>query len=145
MKDISSIFPTFLGGMTFVPTRTDPPDFIGESEGGQKVGVELTSWLNRDQVSAARGRERMREDLLKIIEWERHPHPKYISSAIIMPRWGNPIRKTHYRRLCNEFHAAVHHIDNTWATLRVDIGGRCRKEKGLIMRRTKVTSSAFKH
>jgi hypothetical protein len=113
---ISSIFPTFLDGISFVPAGTDPPDFL-EKYGG-KIGLELTSWLNRDQVSAARGRECMREDLLRIVEWEKHPRPRNFSFLVIMPRWGKRIREGHYQPLCSEFHASTQDIDNNWKTLR---------------------------
>ncbi len=118
MTYIALIFPTFLDGITFVAASTNQPDFLGECGGGRKIGLELTSWLNLKQVRAARGRQCMRENLLKIIEWEKHPRPRNFCSVVVMPRWGKPIRKNHYQGICNEFHAATQNVDNAWKMLR---------------------------
>jgi hypothetical protein len=65
LKQVSSSFLAFMRGITFVLANPDPPDFVGEGEGGKRIGLELTSWLNCDQTRAADGRERMRADLQK--------------------------------------------------------------------------------
>src|SRR5580692_461295 len=88
LKQISSSFPAFMRGIKFVPANPDPPDFVGEGEGGERIGLELTSWLNCDQTRAAAGRERMRADLQNILDWRNHPIPENFSSAVVMPRWG---------------------------------------------------------
>ena len=130
VKEILSTFPTFLNGTTFVAASTDPPDFIGESGGGRRVGLELTSWLNCGQVKSARGRERMRRDLLRIIEWERHPRPRNFSYAVIMPRWGKRVRKDDCRDFCGEFHEAAQAIDDDWKALRDGHWRALRPEEG---------------
>lgn len=115
---VSSIFPTFLDGVTFAAASTDPPDFLGECADGRKIGLELTSWLSGDEVRAAQGRERMREDLLRILDWEKHPRPENFRFMVIMPRWGERIKKDHYQDFCREFYAATQQIDASWKTLR---------------------------
>lgn len=118
LRDIEVTFPTFLDGMNLLSATKDPPDFLGECNGGQKIGLELTAWLNSAQTKDAKGRQHMREDLLRIIDWQKHPRPKNVSSAVIIPRWGNRIRVAHYKSFCKEFHAAAQHIDSAWKTLR---------------------------
>jgi len=115
---VSSIFPTFLDGITFAAASTDPPDFLAECADGSKIGLELTAWLSDDEVRAAQGRERMRVDLLTILDWEKHPRPRNFRSVVIMPRWGEKIKKDHYKDFCREFHAATQKIDDSWKTLR---------------------------
>jgi hypothetical protein len=118
MTHVSSVFPTFLDGISFVAASTDPPDFLGQCESGRRIGLELTSWLDGNQVSAARTRERMRRDLLRIVEWEKHPRPRNFCSVVIMPRWNEKIRKDHYQDFCKDFHAATQDVDKAWKTLR---------------------------
>jgi len=117
---VSSVFPTFLDGVTFVPApaSTDPPDFLAECADGRKIGLELTAWLSDAEVSAAQGRERMRVDLLTILDWEKHPRPRNFRFVVIMPRWGKKIKKDHYKDFSREFHAATQQIDDSWKTLR---------------------------
>jgi hypothetical protein len=119
LKQISSSFPAFMRGIKFVPANPDPPDFVGEGEGGERIGLKLTSWLNRDQTRAAAGRERMRADLQNILDWRNHPIPENFSSAVVMPRWGKRLRKADYPSFCDEFHRAARDIDNTWTALRI--------------------------
>jgi len=117
---VSSIFPTFLDGVTFVPVpvSADPPDFVAECADGGRIGLELTAWLSNREVGAAQGRESMRVDLLTILDWEKHPRPRNFRFVVIMPRWGDKIRKGHYESFCREFHAATQQIDDSWKTLR---------------------------
>jgi len=43
------------------------PDVIAVTASGRRIGVELKSWVNRDQITAARKQERIRENILKAI------------------------------------------------------------------------------
>src|SRR6202140_557497 len=43
------------------------PDIIALTASGKKIGVELKSWVNRDQITAARKQERIQENILKAI------------------------------------------------------------------------------
>jgi hypothetical protein len=43
------------------------PDVIAVTASGRKIGVELKSWVNRDQITEARKQERIRENILKAI------------------------------------------------------------------------------
>lgn len=115
---IASAFPGFLDGTLFRAVDTDPPDFLGTSADGRRIGLELTSWLNGDQVAAARGRDSMRRDLLRVIDWEKHPRPRNFGFAVIMPRWNEKIRRNHYQALCREFHSATRDVDDRWRLLR---------------------------
>ncbi|HEY6767427.1 MAG TPA: hypothetical protein VI386_21920 [Candidatus Sulfotelmatobacter sp.] len=116
MAYVSSVFPTFLDGLTFAPARPDPPDFLEAREG--KVGLEITSWLDSDQVHAATGRERMREDILGIVEEKKFPHPRNFCYVVITPQWGSRIKKSHYRGVREEFRNAIESIDGAWKSLR---------------------------
>lgn len=40
------------------------PDILAVTKSGKKIGVELKSWVNREQIAAARKQERIRENIL---------------------------------------------------------------------------------
>jgi hypothetical protein len=50
---VASVAPTFFEGINFALAEPDPPDFIGESITGLRIGLELTSWLNNQQTRDA--------------------------------------------------------------------------------------------
>lgn len=43
------------------------PDIIAVTRSGKKIGVELKSWVNREQIAAARKQERIQENIRKAI------------------------------------------------------------------------------
>lgn len=43
------------------------PDVIAVTASGRKIGVELKSWVNREQITEARKQERIQENILKAI------------------------------------------------------------------------------
>jgi hypothetical protein len=113
--------PTFLDGIAFIPAEPDPPDFIGESATGLRIGLELTSWLNDQQTRESQNHERMRQNLLGILNEKKHPRPRRISSAVVMPRWERrAVGRRDVERFSNEFQAATKMIDEAWPTLRKD-------------------------
>jgi hypothetical protein len=43
------------------------PDVIARTASGRRIGIELKSWVNRDQIAEARREERIRENILEAI------------------------------------------------------------------------------
>src|SRR5207245_6645632 len=43
------------------------PDVIALTASGKRIGVELKSWVNREQITEARKQERIQENILKAI------------------------------------------------------------------------------
>lgn len=43
------------------------PDIIALTTSGKKIGIELKSWVNREQITEARKQERIQENILKAI------------------------------------------------------------------------------
>jgi len=118
MTNIASLFPTFLGGVSFSHSPQDPPDFISTLQDGKRVGLELTCWLDKVQTREAKWRGRIRQQLLEIVECQNLPRPKNYSVAVIMPKWGKVISQSHSDGVRSEFHAVAQRIDATWEELR---------------------------
>jgi hypothetical protein len=74
-------------------------------------------WI-RCKTRAAQGRARMSDDLLSIVDSQRHHRPANISSAVIFPKWGTRVRQAHRRPLKNDFYAAVQSFDQVLKSLR---------------------------
>ena len=118
VQSVIALYPPFLDGVVLRPATSDPPDFFGEQKGVGKIGLELTAWLHDAQVRTGYGHDRMRRDLLAILEAERHPRPLHTRFAVICPKWGRRIPNRDYSALSEEFRAAASAIDQSWPKLR---------------------------
>jgi hypothetical protein len=54
------------------------PDVIAVTASGKTIGVDLKSWVNRDQITAARRQERIQENILKAIGEQPPNETKHI-------------------------------------------------------------------
>src|SRR5437867_295056 len=55
-------------GLTSPPSPFDKrPDIIALTASGKTIGIELKSWLNREQITEARKQERIQENIIKAI------------------------------------------------------------------------------
>ncbi|MGB8886506.1 MAG: hypothetical protein WCC87_07260 [Candidatus Korobacteraceae bacterium] len=61
----------------------DPPDVVCVSASGRNIGVELTKWVEHDQVTKARGRESLENSYLRICESEKQIRPEHIGIAFL--------------------------------------------------------------
>jgi hypothetical protein len=61
----------------------DPPDVICTNASGKTIGVELTKWVEHDQVTDGRGRELLENSYLEIIGSEREPRPDHIGRVFL--------------------------------------------------------------
>jgi hypothetical protein len=43
------------------------PDIIAVTNSGKRIGIELKSWVNREQIAAARKQERIQDNILSVI------------------------------------------------------------------------------
>jgi hypothetical protein len=61
----------------------DPPDVLCAGIFGKVIGVELTKWIEHDQVTEGRGRELLENSYLKIIGSESEPRPEHIGRVFL--------------------------------------------------------------
>jgi hypothetical protein len=62
---------------------SDPPDILCVSKSGKKIGVELTKWLEHEQITAGSGRKRLEESYLAVIKSEKEPKPDRIGKVVL--------------------------------------------------------------
>lgn len=85
-------FPGFLqGGLSWMP-GPEPPDFIATSAAGQRLGLEMTEWLNEGQTSLSISNQDSRFKLLKALDSEHSDCPKPLTRVIICDRLDVPFR-----------------------------------------------------
>lgn len=69
--------PTFAGeGIVWIPCNPDPPDFVGTKSNGERIGLELTEWL--DPAESKKWFTRLDDEgfLTLAIASATHPKPK---------------------------------------------------------------------
>ena len=61
----------------------DPPDVLCSGVSSKAIGVELTKWVEHNQVTSGAGRERLEKSYLKIIASEKEPRPSHIRQVLL--------------------------------------------------------------
>jgi hypothetical protein len=119
LRDLEKYFPNFAGqslAWSSVPADSDPPDFISQGAGGP-IGLELTEWLDGDQMTAAKRRESQRDQVHRVLAkgWETEYQPENLSGAFLLI--GNErISHEDEAPLRKEFYACAEEVDRTWLT-----------------------------
>ena len=117
LADLQTHFPDFTGASrrwTAVPAGQDPPDFIGAGPAGT-LGLELTEWLDGDQMAAAKARESQRDQVHRILatKWEEEHQPRNFRGAFLI--MGNErIARGDEAPLRKQFFAHAAEIDGAW-------------------------------
>ena len=90
------------------------PDVIAVTASGRKIGVELKSWVNRDQITEARKQERIRHNILEAIGEQPRNDTQYIGVIWLSPRQVRfDARDAAIFR--NEMFALVKEVDDEWS------------------------------
>jgi hypothetical protein len=90
----------------------DPPDVICTTTTGRVIGVELTKWVEHDQVTNGRGREFFESSYLRIIESENEPRPDRIGCVLLNPK-SERVRPDDKTQLRSELFALLAKEDAT--------------------------------
>jgi hypothetical protein len=64
------------------------PDVIAVTASGKRIGVELKSWVNRDQIAEARKQERIQENILKAIGEQPPNETQHIGCVWLSAKQG---------------------------------------------------------
>lgn len=90
------------------------PDVIVLTASGRKIGVELKSWVNREQITEARKQERIQENILKTIGEQPPNETKHVGVVWLSakqvrfdPRDGSDFR--------HQIFALIEEVDDEWS------------------------------
>jgi len=116
MGNLEAAFPSFTGvprNWTAVTQGADPPDFISRIP-EPAVGLELTEWLDGDQMLMAKARETRREQIQAILANGRQNawRPQHFRVVIPTPRYERRIDRNEQESLRDEFYARVKSADS---------------------------------
>jgi hypothetical protein len=119
LTDLETSFPNFMRRALLwdeVPAGQDPPDFISPNPDA-KIGLELTEWLDGDQMRPAKARESQRKEIHRVLthNWEQEYQPKNFRGAFPSLIGSERISRTDELPLRQEFYACAAEVDHTWA------------------------------
>ena len=90
------------------------PDIIGVTASGRRIGVELKSWVNREQITEARKQERIQENILKAIGEQPRNDTQHIGFVWLSAKQvrfdagdAAPFRE--------EMFGLIEQVDNSWS------------------------------
>ncbi len=84
----------------------DPPDVLCISVSGKRVGVELTKWVEHDQITKNTGRKRLEDSYLKIIKIEKETRPDGIGKVCLHDK-SKRIKPEHQAQFRSELFALL--------------------------------------
>ena len=90
------------------------PDVIAVTDSGKRIGVELKSWINQEQIAAARKTERIQENIRKAIGEQgtnetRHIGQVWLSAKQLRFDSGDA---AHFRE---QLFALIEQVDKNWS------------------------------
>ena len=90
------------------------PDIIALTASGKRIGIELKSWVNQEQIAEARERERIQDDILNAIGKQPPNETKTIGYV-----WLSPKRVRFDERDAADFRdqlfRLIARVDNDWS------------------------------
>lgn len=90
------------------------PDIICISSSGKKIGVELKSWLNKEQITKARKQERIQENILKAIGEQPQNETQHIGFVWLSAKQVrfDPVDAPNFRE---QLFALIEQVDANWS------------------------------
>jgi len=99
--------PKFAGeNIAMAAAGPDPPDVLCTTESGKSVGVELTKWVEHDQLSSGKARERVKNGFLAILASEREPRPERVGWMWLYPR-GRQVKPAEAVQFRQQFYSLL--------------------------------------
>lgn len=89
------------------------PDIIAITDSGKKIGIELKSWVNREQITEARREERIRDNILKAIG-EQPPNESQHIGYIWLSAKQVRFDQRDAAQFQQEMFGLIEQVDNTW-------------------------------
>jgi hypothetical protein len=112
------ILPDFAGRPVCWSLGNNPPDNLCIDSIGKRVGVELTAWLNEEQIKASKDREKLQDSYLKAIRSEQVAPPTNIGFILLKPKQGLSLKKADEQCFHEELYSFIEEIDSNWHELK---------------------------
>jgi hypothetical protein len=114
LDSLLKAFPGFLReGLNWRP-GSDPPDFIATGTRGERLGLEMTEWLNKSQTSVSISNQESRSQLLRLLDSEHRERPTPLTRVIITDRLDFPFRPGDRNAYVEEVYRLVEECGPQW-------------------------------
>jgi hypothetical protein len=90
------------------------PDVIAITASGRRIGVELKSWVNREQITEARKQERIQENILKALGNQPRNETQHIGFVWLSAKQVrfDAADAAHFRE---QMFGLIQQVDNSWS------------------------------
>ncbi len=109
--------PTFAGRPVKWAPGPNPPDFICTDSNGNRIGVELSEWLDESQISCERPRYQREREILLVIASRREPPPSNIGNIWIFRNEGVELTESHASEFRSQLYAFISDLDQRWSMI----------------------------
>lgn len=90
------------------------PDIIAVTASGRRIGVELKSWVNREQITEARKQERIQENILKAIGEQPRNETQHIGFVWLSAKQAR-FDAGDAANFREQIFALIERVDNNWS------------------------------
>lgn len=112
-----TISPTFAGRPVTCSIGANPPDILCIDSGGQRIGVEMSEWVDEEQIAREKPQYQREEALLKVIDSKSVPPPKNIGVVTFFEQEGLRLRPSDAKQFRDELYAFIVELDDHWQML----------------------------
>jgi hypothetical protein len=92
------------------------PDIIAITASGKRIGIELKSWVNQEQITEARKQERIQENILKAIGEQPPNQTQHIGSVSLSAKQTR-FEQSDAPLFRQQIFALVEQVDRNWSEL----------------------------
>ena len=109
--------PNFASRPVAFEVGPDPPDFICSDAGGARIGVELSEWIDEDQIAHERPQYQLEEEFLKVINSRAENPPSNIGLVRIFEKTGMRLKHADAARFRTELYEFIKDLNECWTAL----------------------------
>jgi hypothetical protein len=109
--------PEFAGAPVTCSPGPNPPDFICVDETGYRIGVELSEWLDEDQIARERPQYRRESEFLEAINSREVSPPKHIGNICIFETEGLRLHANEAADFRKQLYAFISNLDDRWESM----------------------------
>ena len=95
----------------------NPPDFICVAAGGARIGVELSEWLDEQQIAHQRPQYQREHEFLRLIDSRSVEPPTNIGNIWVFEHEGIRLRPADSEEFKKQLYAFVRELDRRWSDL----------------------------
>jgi len=109
--------PTFAGRPVTWAAGENPPDFLCTDNAGNRIGVELSEWLDETQIAQERPQYQREEEFLAVIRSRDEPPPKNIGNIWIFANENVRLSASEALEFRTQLYAFINDLDQRWSTI----------------------------